>query len=49
MYFQEPLKKYNLIKSKNDEPTLLLHNSLPTVNKKLQDNNNTVSLAMSSI
>jgi len=43
MYFQEPLKKYSLIKSKNDEPTLLLHNSLPTVN------NNTVSLAMSSI
>ncbi|XP_022165886.1 uncharacterized protein LOC111030610 isoform X3 [Myzus persicae] len=40
------LNKYKLIKSKNDEPTLLLSNNLPTVNKKLQ--NNTVSLAMSS-
>ncbi|KAF0723664.1 MADF domain-containing protein [Aphis craccivora] len=40
------LNKYNFIKSKNDEPNLLLHNSLPTVSKKLQ--NNTGSLAMSS-
>jgi len=47
MYFQVELNKYKLIKSKNDEPTLLLNSSLPTVNKELQ--NNTVSLEMSSI